>query len=309
MTLQNNSENLASNNCHVPVLLHETIAVLDPNPGERFIDGTLGACGHASAILERITPNGQLLGIEWDTRAAERARRTLCATGVVVTVVCDSFANLATIIAAKQLPRADGLLLDLGVSSMQLADSTLGLSFNRDEPLDMRYGAERSGTVTAADVVNTWSEAELANAIYRYGDERRSRQIAHAIVSARRTERIQTTGTLSTIIANALHPRGVRGKTHPATRTFLALRTIVNREEENLQTVLHALPAIMAPGGRVAVISFNSREDRMVKQSFATYVRAQSATAITKKPIVPSKAECSKNRRARSAKLRAICFV
>jgi 16S rRNA (cytosine1402-N4)-methyltransferase len=309
MTLQNNSVSSASNGAHVPVLLHEAIAVLDPRRGERFIDGTLGACGHATAILERITPHGQFLGIDWDAQAVERARQTLKAPDVEVTVVCDSFAHLASIVAAEQFPRADGLVLDLGFSSEQIAGSALGLSFNRDEPLDMRYGAERSGAVTAAEIVNSWSEAQLADVIYRYGDERRSRQIAKAIVIARRNTRILTSGQLSTIIANTISPHGARGRTHPATKTFLALRTVVNREEENLQEVLGALPNVMAPGGRVAIITFNSREDRAVKQAFAAYARTHVATLITKKPIVPSRTEQIANRRSRSAKLRAIRFV
>ncbi|MDW8326100.1 MAG: 16S rRNA (cytosine(1402)-N(4))-methyltransferase RsmH [Anaerolineales bacterium] len=286
---------------HVPVLYNEVLAGLQPKPGGFYIDGTVGAGGHAAGILERSGPDGRLLGLDRDPAALEVAQAVLACFGERVRLVRASYTELAQYVAEGS---ADGVLLDLGVSSLQLDDPARGFAFRHDGPLDMRY--DPTGALTAAEIVNEWPPDELAEVIHRYGEERHSRRIARAIVAARP---LRTTGELAEVVARAVGGR--RAKIHPATRTFQALRIAVNGELEALQTVLPLAVQVLKPGGRLAVISFHSLEDRIVKQ----FIRAQSCPGgdaqnmptlreVTRKPIEPAEAEIAANPRARSARLR-----
>lgn len=285
---------------HIPVLLRETLATLDPKPGERFADGTLGGGGHAAAILDRIGPAGTLIGIDRDRDAIARFAERF-PNRPNIRLIHASYAELPEFSGSSKL---DGLLVDLGFSSDQVDDAARGLSFSHAGPLDMRY--DRTKGFTAADAVNGMREDELADLIWRLGEDRNARRIAKAITDSRRHERIETTDVLARIVAEAVHGRG---KIHPATKTFQALRIFVNDEFGELGKLLSSLPRLMAPGGRVAVITFHSAEDRIVKEAFRSLVSAKSALALTKKPIAPSRDEVSENPRSRSAKLRAIRFL
>lgn len=301
---------------HKPVLLTEVIAALQPHPGGIYIDGTVGAGGHAAATLEVSAPDGQLYGLDQDESALALAGERLSDFGDRVHLLHANFDQLQQ----HQIPPADGILLDLGVSSMQFDQSERGFSFQADGPLDMRM--DSSAEETAADLINHLSERDLADLIYRYGEERQSRRIARAIVQDRPFERTQE---LADLIARVVRPRkgGQRGrsKIHPATRTFQALRIAVNDELGVLERVLPQAIAQLAPGGRLAIISFHSLEDRIVKKYFQQEARdcicppeqpvctcRHKATIhiITKKPITPSLAEIDSNPRARSAKLRVV---
>lgn len=288
---------------HIPVLFDEVIGVLRPQKGEFFVDGTAGSGGHAEALARAIAPAGALLSVDWDPEALRRTGERL--KGIPLTKLVlhhGNYADLAEILAAQGFPRADGLLLDLGFSSEQLAHSGRGFSFSGDEPLDMRYDPEGGGA-SAAEVVNTLSRERLADILSRYGEERRARKIAEAIAEMRRVRRILRTGDLVAAIEAA---GARRGKLHAATKVFMALRIFVNRELENLAQAIEGLEEIMAPHGRVAVISFHSLEDRLVKFRFRELVQRGKAEFIVKKPIAPSRAEIERNPRSRSAKLRAI---
>jgi len=301
---------------HQPVLLTEVIAALQPRSGGIYIDGTVGAGGHAAAILEASAPDGQLYGLDQDERALALAGERLSGFFDRVHLLHANFDRLHQ----HHLPPADGILLDLGVSSMQFDQPERGFSFQADGPLDMRM--DPSATETAADLVNHLPEGDLADLIYQYGEERQSRRIARAIVQDRPFERTQE---LADLIARVVRSGkgGQRGKPkiHPATRTFQALRIAVNDELGALERVLPQAIAQLAPGGRLAIISFHSLEDRIVKKYFQQEARdcicppeqpvctcRHKATIhiITKKPITPSLAEIDVNPRARSAKLRVV---
>jgi 16S rRNA (cytosine1402-N4)-methyltransferase len=291
---------------HIPVLLAEVLAGLAPRPGGRYIDGTLGGGGHAAAILEANAPDGRVLGIDADPAALAAGAKRLADFGDRVVLAHGNFRDLGQLARANGFEPADGILLDLGVSSHQLDTPERGFSFMADAPLDMRM--DPTGGETAADLVDELSESELADLIYRYGEERGSRRIARAIAAARRTGRIATTKALAEIVARALGGR--HGKIHPATRTFQALRIAVNRDLESLENALPQAVELLAPGGRLAVIAFHSLEDRIVKQFFRAesgYAGAEGPSRlriITKKPIEAELAEARANPRARSAKLR-----
>lgn len=298
---------------HQAVLLQESITCVDPRPGRFMIDGTLGAGGHARAMLEQMKGRGTLLCIDGDAQSLERTARDIKAelrdARNRTTLIAEhgNFASVRTILAKHLLPKANGFLIDLGFSSDQLEGGN-GLSFLRDEPLDMRYGVF-AGKESAADIVNDASETRIESILREFGEERYARQIAAAIVWKRRTRPFSMTTDLVETVMHSLPRRYERGRIHPATRTFQALRIVVNRELENLEAVLGELPLIMARHGRVAIISFHSLEDRIVKHSFKSLATAGKATLITKKPIVPTRDECRTNPRSRSAKLRAIEFV
>ena len=298
---------------HIPVLLDEVLEGLSPLPGQRFIDGTLGAGGHTEAILKAIAPHGQVLALDADPSALEIARRRLAAYDDRVHFIHANFAQLAAVARDLDFVPVHGVLLDLGLSSMQLDAVERGFSFQSAGPLDMRY--DPNSPTTAADLVNNLAQDELANLIYRFGEERRSRAIARAIVAARP---LHTTYQLAEVVARAVGGR--RGdRLHPATRTFQALRIAVNDELEVLQAALPAATSILAPGGRLAVISFHSLEDRIVKEFFRRESRdcicppeqpvctcGHRATLhiITPKPITVTSTEAALKPRARSAKLR-----
>lgn len=288
---------------HIPVLLKEVVELLAPKRGEFIIDGTAGDGGHLAALLREVKKDGMVLGIDFDPSAVEELKEKFRSEKNVI-LVNDNYAHTAEILEARHLPKADGLLLDLGFSSLQIGASGKGFSFQFDEPLDMRYQPDES-RATAAEVVNGLTEQELADVIYKFGEERMSRRIAKQITHARRKKRITTTAELADIVKSALPKNYERGRIHPATRTFQALRIYVNDELANLERVLARLPGILKSGGRVAVISFHSLEDRIVKNIFRDMQKAHKAELLTKKPIVAGREEVEENPRSRSAKLRA----
>ncbi len=298
---------------HTPVLLKEVVKALNPQPGEFMIDGTLGGGGHAKAILERIKSRGMLLGLDWDEKNLENFRRESEEIKGRLILIHENYASMPEILEKHRLPKADGLILDLGFSTGQIERSGRGFSFNYlgqsasgGEPLDMRYNPGDDERSTAANVINSTSEKELARIIYEYGEERFSRQIAKKIVERRRQKRILTTGELVEIIRSAVPKNYERGRIHPATRTFQALRIYVNDELKNLKNILEKLTEVIGKDGRVAIISFHSLEDRIVKNHFKKLVLERKASFINKKPIMAGREEVKNNPKSRSAKLRAI---
>ncbi len=284
---------------HRPVLLAEVLELLAVRAGGLWVDGTVGLGGHAEAILERSAPLGRLLGVDRDAETLERARARLVRFGDRLRLVHADYRALPSLLEGE---RPVGILLDLGVSSVQLDSAVRGFSFRVEGPLDMRM--DQSGGETAADVVNRMPERPLADLIYRYGEEPASRRIAKAIVETRRRGRIRTTAELAAIVRRAAG-RSRRPGLDPATRTFQALRIHVNRELEGLGACLGALAQALAPAGRLAVIAFHSLEDREVKGTFRE-LSASGFSVLTKKPIRPGDGELRENTRARSARLRVI---
>ena len=284
---------------HVPVLLREALEFLDVRPDGTYIDATLGGGGHAEAILQRLQ-NGTLLGIDRDPAALETARERLRGFGERLMTLHGNFAEIDALQAASGLPPADGLLADLGVNSLQLQEPARGFSFDRPGPLDMRMDTS-SGT-TAAQLVNHLPERDLADLIFRFGEERHSRRIARAIVKARP---YRTTTELAQVVTRAIPSRAGLHHLHPATRTFLALRLAVNQELENLDSFLGKALAVLRPGGRLVILSFHSLEDRLVKRAFQSWQREGRARILTRKVVRPGEEEVRANARARSAKLRA----
>jgi len=282
------------------VLLEETIEALAVQPGGRYIDCTLDGGGHAAAILEYSLPGGQLLGIDADPEAIKLARERLAAYSGSTLLVNQNFINLRSICAKHNFYPVHGILFDLGLSSAQLNGDGRGFSFRHDAPLDMRLNPHQP--VTAADIVNTLPEAKLARLIKTYGEESRSTTIARYIV---RQRPVKTTFELAEVVERATGGR--RGRIHPATRTFLALRIAVNQELEHLQSALGQAAALLGLGGRLVVISYHSLEDRIVKQFMHEEAGREKASLklINKKVITPSLAEVQLNPRSRSAKLRA----
>ncbi len=280
------------NRPHLPVLLDQVLENLEPRSGGRYIDGTVGAGGHAAAILNASEPDGRLLGLDGDPEALEIARATLSEFGGRAVLVQSNFVHLHSVARTNGFLDAQGVLLDLGLSSMQLANPARGFSFTSDS-LDMRM--DPTTEPTAAELVNELDEAELADLIYQYGEERLSRRIARAIVAARP---IASGAQLAETIQAAV---GRHGRIHPATRTFQALRLAVNHELDNLERVLPQLGQVLAPGGTAAVITFHSLEDRIVKRFFKENPDWEN---LTKHTIKPSREEELHNPRARSAQLR-----
>jgi 16S rRNA (cytosine1402-N4)-methyltransferase len=283
---------------HEPVLLAEVMELLAVKPGGLYVDGTVGLGGHAAEVLRRSAPDGTLLAFDRDPAALARAREALAPFGERARFHHARYSEIAGTVAEGT---ADGILLDLGVSSLQLDDAARGFSFRREGPLDMRM--DPRDDTTAADLVNRLLERDLADLIYRFGEERASRRIASAIVDARRRRHFTTTTELAEVVRRVV--RGPRHGIDPATRTFQALRIHVNRELEELPASLPALARCLRPGGRLAVIAFHSLEDREVKQSFRELGRT-GFEVLTRKPIRPSDAESARNPRARSARLRVL---
>ncbi len=283
---------------HTPVLLEETMEALAVQPGGRFIDCTLGAGGHALAILERSSPGGQLLGIDADPEAIAAARARLTAYKSSALFINDNFSHLKDICIKYGFFPVHGILFDLGLSSLQLEGGGRGFSFQRDEPLDMRLSPAQEAS--AADILNTTAEAELARLIRTLGEEHRSRRIAHYIVQERP---LKTTLQLVGVIERSVGGR--RGRIHPATRTFQALRIAVNQELEHLPSALEQAVSLLGLGGRLVVISYHSLDDRIVKRFMHEEARKACLKLVYKKVITPSRAEVHFNPRSRSAKLRA----
>ncbi len=282
---------------HTPVMLREVLEWLRVKPDGTYIDATLGAGGHAEAIAGKLT-SGRLIGLDRDARALAMAQERLKIFGTKVTVVEAPFSRIAEVARELGIPPADGVLADLGVSSMQLDQAARGFSFREAGPLDMRMNAEDE--LTADEIVNRWPERELADLLYREADEHDSRRIARAIVRARP---IRDTAHLATTVAGVRRQWG-RQRLHPATKTFLALRIAVNRELEELGQFLSRTPAAMNAGGRSVVVSYHSREDRLVKRAFHEGERAGTFQVLTKHVIQPTREEMARNPRSRSAKLR-----
>jgi 16S rRNA (cytosine1402-N4)-methyltransferase len=284
---------------HRPVLVREVTEFLQVQPDGLYIDATLGGGGHAEAILQRLE-SGHLVGIDRDPAALAAARERLAVFGEKVTLVRGNFAEIDELYRRTGLGPAQGVVADLGLSSMQLADVSRGFSFSAEGPLDMRM--DPSSETTAADLVNQASERELAEVIFRLGEERHSRRIARAIMKARP---IRTSTELAQVVTRAIPSRAGFHQIHAATRSFLALRIAVNRELENLDEFLARVLAVVSGGGRVVVISFHSLEDRRVKQAFVSWRHEGRARLLTRKVVRPGEEEIRANPRARSAKLRA----
>ncbi len=297
---------------HIPVLLDAVLAGLAPQPGAALLDGTLGAGGHSAAWLRATAPDGRVLGFDRDAAALAAAQQTLAPFGARLTFVHASYADMRRIAPERGFAPVDALLLDLGYSSLQIDDPARGFSFRLDGPLDMRFDVQQP--TSAADLVNRLPERQLADLIYEYGEERHSRRIARAIAAARP---IETTGALAEIVARAV-PRS-KERIHPATRTFQALRIAVNDELDALERALPQAVDLLRPGGRLAVISFHSLEDRIVKQFMrresqdcicppeqpvCTCDHVATLREVTRKPLMADEAEVARNPRARSARLR-----
>jgi 16S rRNA (cytosine1402-N4)-methyltransferase len=287
---------------HIPVLLKETVEGLALRPGDNVIDGTVGAGGHAAAILERISPDGLLLGIDLDEAALEAARRKLARFGSRVMLVRENYKNVERVLLSHSFGPIQAALLDLGFSSLAIDDPSRGFSFRFDGPLDMRF--DPSQELTAASIVNSWSADQLTDIFVRYGEERFARRIAGAVVAARRRDRIVSTLQLVDVIGSAVPAAYRHGHIHYATRTFQALRIATNDELGNLETALSAFTGSIAPGGRLAIISFHSLEDRAVKRYFLSQAAAGVMKVLTKRPLIASEDEIAANPRSRSAKLR-----
>jgi 16S rRNA (cytosine1402-N4)-methyltransferase len=280
-------------------MLEEVVSCLVPVDGGLYVDGNLGLGGHTEAILEACGPTGQVVGFDWDEAALTLARERLARFAGRVRFVHENFSSIKETLMELGIGTIDGLLLDLGLSSLQLDESGRGFSFKGSEPLDMRMDQRQA--VTAAQLVNEASEEELADIFFYYGEERQARRIAQLIVEQRRKERIVSTDQLVALVDQAIPKRFHPKKIHVATKVFQALRIAVNRELHSLEQVLSAGAGLLAPGGRFCVISFHSLEDRLVKRVFRENPLLE---VITSRPLTPSRAECQRNPRARSAKLR-----
>ena len=287
---------------HKSVLLEEVVHFLAPQPGGIYVDGTLGLGGHTEAILSHSTPDGRVIAFEWDESAIEKSRQRLSGFESSLTIIRRNFAEFGLGMAEVGIDEVDGILIDIGLSSLQLDRGGRGFSFQRDEPLDMRMDIRRK--ITAATLLASCSEEELADIFFYYGDERQARPIAAEIVRARASERIATTKQLVALVARAVPKRFHPKRIHVATKVFQALRIAVNTELENLAGILDTAVAYLKPGGNFCVISFHSLEDRMVKRKFRDNPQLE---IITNRPIQPGAAEIASNPRARSARLRVAC--
>ncbi len=289
---------------HIPVLAETLAEQISLPPDGVMVDATIGHGGHSLLFGKILGPKAVLIGLDVDNNAIQRAKLRLKGLACKVILLNSNFSQIAEHLHEQGFDKVDFILADLGLCSAQLADARMGLSFQTNMPLDMRI--DKRLKTTAADIVNTADEKSLADLIYRFGQERASRRIARFIVQQRRRDPINTTGQLAAIVSKALRRPGRKQKPriHPATRTFQALRIAVNSELENLKSLLNAAPALLKDGGRIAVISYHSLEDGLVKSDFKQNEKQGMYTVITKKPITPARDEVTKNPRARSAKLR-----
>ncbi len=287
---------------HIPVLLKEVIEYLNPQPNENFIDATIGEGGHTKAILEKNGPAGKILGIEADPILYQKVKNIIQNTKRFI-LVNDSYANIEKIVREKQFQPVNGVLFDLGMCSWQIDESKRGFSYLKDEPLDMRFSPKN--ILTAAEIVNFWKIEDLEKILRNYGEEKYAKRIALAIKETRRKKRIVGTQQLVEILKKALPKNYDDYRLHPAVRTFQALRIAVNNELENLKIGLTLAFKILAPQGKIIVISFHSLEDRIVKNFFRDNIKQNTLKILTKKPITSSQEEIKNNIRSHSAKLRA----
>lgn len=304
---------------HVPAMMEEVLFYLDPKNGDVIADGTLGGAGHASVIISRISPSGMFIGVDQDINAIKNAQEKLSSMGDSVHLYHDNFSALPDIMEKEGIKGFDGILVDIGLSQSQLMESGRGFSFMKDEPLDMRM--DTRSAETAADLINSMEERELADLFFKLGEEKFSRQAARAIVRERQKKAITTSRELAEIITSAVPKKAAaKGKIHPATRIFQALRIRVNDELGNLGLFLDSFERMLKPGGRLCVLSFHSLEDRMVKQKFRELEgrctcpsgfpvcvcgKKQSVRILTRKAVRPEEDEIIKNPMARSTRLRA----
>ncbi len=286
---------------HIPVLLNEVLKYLDPKPNQNFIDATVGDGGHAKAILEKISPNGKLIAIDRDTDSIIRAKSNLKEFGNRVLFINDSFGNILKIAEESGISNINGALFDFGMSTNQLENSEKGFSFQKDEILDMRYDTKIP--ITAEDILNDYSEKELFEIFKKFGEEPKSKIIAGIIINARKNKRIKTTKDLVEIIEKVVKRRG---KLHPATLIFQALRIEVNQELAEIEKALTGVVEILSNNGRAAFISFHSLEDRLIKNYIKDLNEKNIIKILNKKPLIVSAEELIANPKSRSAKLRVI---
>jgi 16S rRNA (cytosine1402-N4)-methyltransferase len=290
---------------HEPVLLHEAIEALNLKDGDIFLDGTLGSAGHSLAVAEKFGDDVEIIGIDRDVEALARSEERLRALTHSAYLKLESFRNIDEVLRGLGIEKINAVLLDLGISSEQIDESGRGFTFKKEEPLEMTMEKDAKG-VTAKEVLNNWSEETLEMVIRGFGEERYARKIAHEIVMQREEKLFKTTRDLEEAVLAAVPASYKRGRINPATRTFQAIRIAVNEELSALEEGLEKAFVALAPGGRLAVISFHSLEDRIVKNFMRDKAKEGSGKLITKKPIEPSVEEVERNPRSRSAKLRAI---
>lgn len=302
---------------HIPVLLHEVLEVLNPKPGQVFIDATVNGGGHARAIAKRVGSTGLVIGIDWDCDLIKESRIRNQESGIEnINLVCDTYLNMAKVIRAQNRNTVQGVLFDLGFSSYHTDRSGRGFTFSKDEPLDMRYhvspdsmpdlGSDRP---TAADIVNHWSEEDLSDIFIRYGEERFARRIARNITNERRRRKITTSARLADIVQGAYPAPARHSRIHPATRVFQALRIAVNSELDSVTKALPIATSLLTPGGAMVVIAFHSLEDRIIKTYMREGQKAGTLKILTPKPVRASPEEIYHNPRARSARLRAAVAI
>lgn len=289
---------------HQPVMVEEAVECLAPRPGQRVVDCTVGTGGHGLAILPHLMPSGRLIAVDCDAQALLAADKRLTEFTPHVEFVHENFRHLPQILRHLHLPKVDGVLADLGVSSLHLDQPDRGFSFQHEGPLDMRM--DPRGTTTAASLLRRLPESELVHLLQTYGEERWARRIARRLVAVRHRTPIDTTTQLARLVAEAVPPQRGPRRIHPATRTFQALRIAVNEELASLEALVAALPKVLRSGGRAVIITFHSLEDRLVKQAFRRGAQAGLWKILTKKPLMPSEREVGENPRSRSAKLRAV---
>ncbi len=289
---------------HISVLAQEILAWLQPDNKRLYVDATLGLGGHTAAILGAAYPDGRVVGFEWDEEAAALADERLAVFGKRVKIVHSSYADLVVELDRLGIAAVDGIIADLGVSSLQLDQRERGFSFMADADLDMRMDRRKSRS--AADLIASLAEEQLADIFYHYGEERQARPIARAVVRAREVEKVESTGRLVEIVSAAIPKKYHPKKIHVATKVFQALRIAVNSELDNLLTLLSDAPQALVSGGRLCIITFHSLEDRMVKQAFN---RNPELKVLTRRPVIASEEEVQANPRARSAKLRVAAKV
>ncbi|NQU82695.1 MAG: 16S rRNA (cytosine(1402)-N(4))-methyltransferase RsmH [Parcubacteria group bacterium] len=285
---------------HIPVLQKEVLEYLDVESNEDYIDATVGFAGHTKAILEKNAPDGRVLGIELDNDLYKRLEEKNYERLVLVN---DSYANLEKIVEEKRFNKAKGIILDFGFSSWHIDESGRGFSFQKDEPLDMRFNQQ--GELTAYEIVNGWPKEEIEKLIYSFGEERFARLIAQSIIDTRKKQKIETTLQLAEAVKNGVPVKFHFGRIHPATKTFQALRIVVNEELESINKVMPQVLKVLKKKGRIVVISFHSLEDRIIKNFFRDRERKGDIKILTKKPVIACLEELDNNPRARSAKLRA----
>jgi len=288
---------------HIPVLQKEVLEYFDPKPNENFIDCTTGEGGHTLALLEKVLPEGKILGIDWSEELIKSFNFQVPSSKKNIILVCDNFANLKEIVRREKFKSISGILFDLGMSSWNLEKSGRGFSFLRNEPLDMRYNP--LNPLTAEKIVNYWSEIEIEKLLREYGEERFSEEIAQKIIQARKFKSIKNTFHLVKIVSDAVPTWYQHKKMHFATKTFQAIRITVNDELNNLEKVLPQTIEILKSGGRLIIISFHSLEDRIVKNFYKNQSKNGLIKILTKKPAEPGREEIRINPRSRSAKLRA----